>query len=109
MSLDSLYQHRATVDSLSTSDDAAGGTVNAYTTRATMNCLIRAASSSEIEAYSSQNLQVSHVIRTGYTGVQVGDRVTDADGKHYDVRGIWKQFGVGSIPDMYEIAGWQLL
>jgi hypothetical protein len=84
--------------------------VNAYSTRsAYVPCSIHPASSTEVIAYASQNIQVSHVIRTGYAGTQKGDRFTDPDGKHYDIRGIWKQFSQGDIPDMFELAGWQLL
>jgi len=108
MAFADLLQHSVTLQRLSTTKDSSGGTINAYTTVTSFNCLIRGASSNEINAHAQQNIQVSHVIATLYSSVTPGDRLIDASSLYYEVKGVKHQRGVGTIGEFWEITANQL-
>ncbi|OWK34297.1 hypothetical protein [Fimbriiglobus ruber] len=74
---DDLLVHRARVEMESSTQDADGGNVLAWTTRiASIKCYIGEQSTSEQQVEgSTEGWQVSHVMWTNYLGIQRGDRL----------------------------------
>lgn len=97
-------QHRVRVDSLTTTQDDSGGTVEAYTTRqASVKCLITQQSGSTTDEFGTETKRQTHTVSMTYMGVQRGDRLyvisgpTNAVGKYLTVNGITNHGGVGNI------------
>lgn len=98
MAFADMLQHTMDVYGVVTADDNSAGQVLTYSSKAAgVPCLSNTLSSSEREKFQQLGLSATHKLATLYDGAVQGDKVVVTGHGAFEVVGIQKQLGVGTI------------